>query len=241
MPNYTSNSINMKGIGKAKELYNDGDFDFNKIIPMPEDLKDTISGGRVKECVAYYLIKSCTKDEFFRRMKDIYMDKPFRRSWTKTKIAESILKRIGNNPRMYDSESKDIEYVDEKIGSYIEHDHHHTPEEIGKFYWELYEKYGFFDWYDWSCHNWDTKWNAFDTYICDNDNVSFTTAWTAPDAVFMRLSEMYSNTEICTESYYEEGGCYKAKWLNGEQIYESWEDDDDEEDHCYEMDDECGY
>ena len=51
MPNWTSNNVLF--VGKEKQLKtlqtmlksNDNDFDFNNIIPMPEELKDTVSGS----------------------------------------------------------------------------------------------------------------------------------------------------------------------------------------------------
>lgn len=224
MPNWTYNHVNMKGIGKAKELYdNEGSFDFNTIIPMPEELKGTISGGVIDECIAYYLLKSRTKEKFFKDVDRTGCSPSYyRRSWTKTKIAELLLERIGDNPCMFESDFYDHDNLGN--GRFKPHNHHHTPEEIGKFYWNLLEKYGYNDWYRWSCDNWDTKWNACDSYICDDDNIEFDTAWSAPESIFEKLSEMYPDLEVYTESHYEDGGCWIMKWLNGNKIYDSWED-----------------
>ena len=51
MPNWTSNNVLF--VGKENQLKklqtmlksDDNDFDFNNIIPMPEELKDTVSGS----------------------------------------------------------------------------------------------------------------------------------------------------------------------------------------------------
>ena len=51
MPNWTSNNVLF--VGKENQLKtfqtmlksNDNEFDFNNIIPMPEELKDTVAGS----------------------------------------------------------------------------------------------------------------------------------------------------------------------------------------------------
>ena len=51
MPNWTSNNVLF--VGKEKQLKTlqtmlksaDNEFDFNNIIPMPEELKDTVAGS----------------------------------------------------------------------------------------------------------------------------------------------------------------------------------------------------
>lgn len=55
---------------------------------------------------------------------------------------------------------------------------------------EELKKYGKNNWYNWSLENWDTKWNAFDSYST-NKHIIFCTAWSAPTKVIEQLSEMY--------------------------------------------------
>lgn len=44
MPNWTMNTVTLKGIGSNKAFYDDeGNFDFNKIIPEPESAEECIS------------------------------------------------------------------------------------------------------------------------------------------------------------------------------------------------------
>ena len=52
------------------------------------------------------------------------------------------------------------------------------------------KKYGENNWYDWSVENWDTKWNAYDSYST-NKHIVFCTAWSAPTKVIEQLSKMY--------------------------------------------------
>jgi trehalose/maltose hydrolase-like predicted phosphorylase len=55
----------------------------------------------------------------------------------------------------------------------------HTPEQSKK----LISKYGFDNWYDWCIENWDTKWNATDVEMEDDEDrvtYQFLTAWCPP-------------------------------------------------------------
>lgn len=56
------------------------------------------------------------------------------------------------------------------------------------------EKYGTDNWYDWSCENWGTKWNAcqveLDESIDDELCYRFDTAWDAPRPLVSKLRDM---------------------------------------------------
>ena len=42
-------------------------------------------------------------------------------------------------------------------------------------------------WYDWRLQNWDTKWDAYDVVVTDDDpeclEIEFNTAWSPPEAI----------------------------------------------------------
>ena len=223
MPNWTVNYIHMKGISNTKEFFTNGQFDFNKFIPMPDELKDTISGGRIMECVAYYLLKNNTKQSFIDALQNnrvhLY---GINLKDTKKKIAEDLLGYIGDNPCMYE------------IEMYGKNSVSHTPEEIGRHYLDLKEKYGYFNWYDWACANWGTKWNACDTFISGNNDIQFNTAWGEPTPIFYAMSKMYPNKEINIESFYEDGGHNETTFLKGELISEQWYEDEYEDEYMEE-------
>lgn len=57
---------------------------------------------------------------------------------------------------------------------------------------DLIKKYGFDNWYDWSLHNWGTKWGAYDGCLilngeCDSGRYSFSTAWSPPGASIIEM------------------------------------------------------
>ena len=64
-------------------------------------------------------------------------------------------------------------------------------------------------WYDWRVQNWDTKWDAYDVVVTDDDpestEVEFNTAWSPPEAICYALSEQYPDVSISW--FYDEPGC----------------------------------
>jgi hypothetical protein len=55
---------------------------------------------------------------------------------------------------------------------------------------EYKKRFGDDNWYDWQCSNWGTKWNISDNVI------SFNTAWSAPEPIFVALSEKFPEVEF---------------------------------------------
>jgi hypothetical protein len=74
--------------------------------------------------------------------------------------------------------------------------------------------YGAENWYEWSKMNWDTKWNASDTYINYEDAVnmefSINTAWTLPVPIFEELAELYPELTFELDCI-EEGGFFSGQ------------------------------
>jgi hypothetical protein len=65
--------------------------------------------------------------------------------------------------------------------------------ELAFVYKENKEKYGYTTWYNWSCNNWGTKWNAYQTpdQRDESDTIFFQTAWSAPLPVIEALSKKF--------------------------------------------------
>ena len=70
-------------------------------------------------------------------------------------------------------------------------------------------------WYDWRLQNWDTKWDAYDVVVTDDDpeqlEVEFNTAWSPPEAICDKLREDYP--DIAISWFYDEPGCEIAGYL----------------------------
>ena len=70
-------------------------------------------------------------------------------------------------------------------------------------------------WYDWRVQNWDTKWDAYDVVVTDDDpectEIEFNTAWSPPEAICHALREQYPDVSISW--FYDEPGCEIAGYL----------------------------
>ncbi len=66
-----------------------------------------------------------------------------------------------------------------------------------------YEQTGYFDWYDWRCGEWGTKWNACHTHREYDDTVQFDTAWDAPRAVMQALANKF-NCKVALRAIHED-------------------------------------
>ena len=70
-------------------------------------------------------------------------------------------------------------------------------------------------WYDWRVQNWDTKWDAYDVVVIDDDpdstEIEFNTAWSPPEAICSALREQYPDVSVSW--FYDEPGCEIAGYL----------------------------
>jgi len=93
-------------------------------------------------------------------------------------------------------------------------------------------EYGSDNWYDWTCKNWGTKWGAYNISEdgwCGN-TLYFETAWSPPDPVIRRLSEMFPEATF-TLKYADEGGGYLGytEFVGGESggdVYLDWDSEE---------------
>jgi hypothetical protein len=70
-------------------------------------------------------------------------------------------------------------------------------------------------WYDWRVQNWDTKWDAYDVVVTDDDpesvEIEFNTAWSPPEAICSAIREQYPDVSVSW--FYDEPGCEIAGYL----------------------------
>ena len=70
-------------------------------------------------------------------------------------------------------------------------------------------------WYDWRVENWDTKWDAYDVVVTDDDpesvEIEFNTAWSPPEAICNQIREDYPAVSVSW--FYDEPGCEIAGYL----------------------------
>lgn len=80
--------------------------------------------------------------------------------------------------------------------------------------------YGHKDWYSWAVDKWGTKWNAYSQSEDGLEKIAFDTAWSTPEPVIRKLSEMFP-TVIITLRYADEDfghNCGELTFLKGHMI-----------------------
>ena len=170
-----------------KYINDKGEFDFNLLTPMPEDIRDTTSGGHVKELVALYLLQYNTlpacREIYGQYPQLIPMGIDFRK---KKQTVQELIRRVGgqlfDEVKRRDPDSDDYKEITIKTLS-------------GGDYWDIFMKYGYLDWYQWACGNWSTKWNACNTEVSGSD-IYFDTPWNPPFKVFEAICAAWPDEYI---------------------------------------------
>ena len=180
MPNYVKNLVKMKGIVDLplfREVDGVKHFDFNKVIPMPEELH-VEDGSMTDMCIVYFLTERCSIPISQLGKKETELVNALVSNMFSSDWPAEVFRRMREQMRGASEEKKEAAY------------------EGGRRYVSNYEKYGCTTWYGWSNRNWGTKWNACDTKILDNDSIMFDTAWSNPEPVMEELGEMYPNVKM---------------------------------------------
>lgn len=85
---------------------------------------------------------------------------------------------------------------------------------------DLIKKYGFDNWYDWSLHNWETKWGEYDGEY-DSGRYSFSTAWSPPgDSIIEMLTKDIPDFNYDWEE--EQGYGHNMVFENGRKVEDKY-------------------
>lgn len=207
MANYVTNRVVMAGIKHLPLFDEEGEFDFNRVVPMPQSLSGIEEGSVTPDAILYALTDGLRldPDEFSAEDKKILDLFDFGGVYGHF---VSLCNRIAC---LKESLSKG----DEPSRKYRE-----KLAELGPVYVDNLRRYGFPTWYGWSLNKWGTKWNASDTVKVSEDEIIFFTAWDAPTPVLLALSEKYPDSEIelayCDEDPY--GAMGYATFVKGQEI-----------------------
>lgn len=215
MPNWVSNTIILKSeedLKKFQELLVDenGEVDFEKLIPMPKDLDITAGSYEWKvDKYGFYKEKEALQNEILKPLlDDIYNENMTQERFVNTAINFSdVVKAIQKVHNKDNMQNEDLENV-------------------LRGYYNL-RKYGFVNWYDFHNIKWGTKWNASET--CNNDLVFFfQTAWSTPMGIWQELSKHLDFKVAFAD---EDIGCNFGiiEVENGEATIDFFEDLDKEE------------
>lgn len=186
MPNWVTNTVKVQNFDVLKEklLTEDGEVDFNKLLPMPKDLEITAGGcewlddnynmGFFKEQIeAQTTIIEPILDEIYNQ-----------KTITQDEFIQEVEKRMAvlyykfTTIYKINTELKDEKTIKEDIRNVL------------KGYYNL-RTYGTKNWYEWCRKNWSTKWNVgtADFIYEDYKTICFQTAWSTPEGIFRELSK----------------------------------------------------
>jgi hypothetical protein len=193
MPNHVSHIL--VAVGPAASIARllseeflsiDGDvdrqcLDFNKLIPMPEELNIT-DGSDTSLGLAITEATGAAKAHCDRKLKD-YRSYP----WA---VAAGITTREDL-----------LAYAKDKCPTAIA---------AGRQAADNINKHGCATWYDWSIKNWGTKWNSYSFTIVRQAEefceLRFDTAWSPPEPVLRELSKRLPDLVLHVCCYDEGGG-----------------------------------
>jgi hypothetical protein len=170
----------------------DEEFDFNKVVPMPECLATMGSAPLIDK--SYPL----DADE------DIVFQKT---------IAKAIEYDWQTKWEMQDDNAKFIERIAE-----IAARDYKTRQAASR----RVKETGYPSWYEWAYDKWGTKWNSYHSEDNGPDSIKFKTAWSSPFAVIKALSEKFPDVEIKVEYADEDIGhnCGSFTLKGGEVVEE---------------------
>lgn len=206
MPNWVQTEIHLNGreedIKKVLELVKseESEFDFNKLIPMPQTLSIP-AGGYDDQSIQFAISKmpqpkqaevkvalAKAKCPFYGS----YFNKVYGRIWTLQELEKYALEfrkeRIEANTDSWDN--TDYKGFDIK-----------TLKDLGNMYLYNILTYGCDTWYDWCCEHWGTKWNACEVCI-SNNIISFATAWSVPDPILEAFAFLCDEYGVTFEGKY---------------------------------------
>lgn len=209
MPNHVKNILTVENVTEKRfkqicdfAASEERAFDFNKIVPMPEDLN--IPEGSANDFFKglwrrFGGLLGCDPEA---NCTDILL------MMTADELGEARGYIEGYKRKNGESRT-DLEIVREAMRR-------------GRQYFKNREMYGGCEtWYSWSIENWGTKWNTYD--ICTPEEEmfgwEFSTAWSAPEPVLTVLSAIFRDARFVLRYADEDLGhnCGIIEFENGEK------------------------
>ena len=211
MPNWVRNKI-MVGrpstISIIKEKYcfvdedtNELKFDFNKLIPMPDEMNIEFS-SRSDHALMLYMTRICPEVDYYGKKEDKVTKKKF------NELNDELGKHMMVNTNLVCSkdELKDLltKYKDDEDFLL----------DLGKKEVNNVMNYGCLNWYEWAIKNWGTKWNSTNLDIdVDGKCMTFDTAWDPATPVFVELTKQMPEVKFAMLYSDEEIGCHVGYML----------------------------
>ena len=201
MPNWVKNVLSVENCNERRfnqicefVKSENSPFDYNRIIPMPEDLD----------------LEEGSANEFFKNLVLKYAGRyavpaliDFDCGITSDELAKA--RRYIENPR--------------EPGTMSDLDIFHEALNLGHQYLENSERYGAETWYFWRSAHWGTKWNTLDDVIIPDGKMSweFRSPWCPPLPVIRVLSQIFPEVRFVLQYADEDLGqnCGIVEYIDG--------------------------
>jgi len=222
MPNWVTNKLTINGENKKDFILSlmtkDNEeeyFDFEKIIPMPKELridKSSYNDVAMKLYLAKInpLILNFGNDKMYVNEFKQLIHLLFKNDTKKEMYYVINSNELEKILLMYEEKFKDK--FDDEIVKLIE---------IGEKLINNVKKYNYPTWYEWSYANWGVKWNSNNTYYnLDDGIIYFDTAWCPSVEVIKELAKQHPDYNFIHEYAEEQIAFYtgKLEYENGECI-----------------------
>lgn len=202
MANCVYNKIitkNEKDFKKLRSLLCDDktfDVDFNKIIPMHEDLKIKSSGhsweaNKYNSTFEDVLLKI----KFQNEVLEPYLSKFYNETITRKEFVRIVKNAILLQDTYLIDKLKDICHI---RNIEIKERECSPFETFISGYFNI-QRHGEIDWYEWSCTNWGTKCNASETRINEIKSIEFDTEWSCPLPIIKKIAKYIDFTILYVE------------------------------------------
>ena len=220
MPNHVRNSIQFGRMEDAaynavvaEMVLNDGDdlmqFDFNRLIPMPESL-DISSGTKTNVAISLY------------------------QSVSSLESPEAQLGEVENVPVYANGRLKsEIENAGlnasdpDVLKKFLETDIGKSLLALGEIAFTNIQKYGDPTWYEWCTRNWGTKWNSYDLELdAGKKTISFSTAWSCPHPIVRAFAAKFPGIDFDWNYADEDIGCNTGFYCQEGGVLSCTEHDD---------------
>ena len=203
MPNWIKNKIifsKKSSIDEFIDKYcslidNSYQFDFNKVIKMPNELEVEFS-SKSMDALLLYMTKICPNINYYGKKKDKIIISEW--EFINKKLEDKVL--LTKTFILSEEEVKNILFKYSKQEEQIL--------KLGLAQVENIKKYGELNWYTWSINNWGTKWNSTNFEIKEGGkSITFDTAWDPAIPIIIEMSKQ--NPEIKFAFLYsdEDIGC----------------------------------
>lgn len=207
MPNHVTHHVRARGPMEAlQELltcFDGRTLDFERIIPMPELLKDSSSPNETALAVYRYRTEGRPPTELLPHL-------GYR--WVREAGAESLEDVVALLERRDADARKTRDVLAVACQAAGLKPPEPTAERLALFQEgeraaQALRETGYANWYDWSVANWGTKWNAYEGHLTEEAGeviFGFDCAWSFPEPVFEALGERFGAL-IFRGEWFDEG------------------------------------